>query len=71
MPKKRFAEGEYRIAGRGCPTLGLFQGWYVNLEKRRASSYFRGEYRGLVEILVSYLSAKNAERWGTLHFWRG
>jgi hypothetical protein len=31
-----------------------------------ASSYFRSECCSLVESLVSHLSAKNAERWGTL-----
>jgi hypothetical protein len=42
-----------------------FQGGRFNLEKRPASSYFRSECRGLVEILVSHLSAPDAERWGT------
>jgi len=48
-----------------------FQGGRFNLEKRPASSYFRSECRGLVEILVSRLSAQNAERWGTLFVWLG
>jgi len=30
------------------------------------SVYFKSECRALVEILVSHLSATNAERWGTL-----
>jgi hypothetical protein len=29
----------------------------------------RSKCCALVEILVSHLSAKDAERWGTLHFW--
>jgi hypothetical protein len=43
--------------------LGVFKGGHFNLEKRPASSYFRSEWRALVESFVSHLSAKDAERW--------
>jgi hypothetical protein len=54
-----------------APPLGFCKGGHFNLEKRPASSYFRSECRALVEILVSHLSAKNAERWGTRFSWLG
>jgi hypothetical protein len=46
--------------------LGFFKGGRFNLGKRPASSYFRSRWRALVAILVSHLSAKNADGWGTL-----
>ena len=51
--------------------MGFFKGGRFNLEKRPASSYFRSEYRALVEILVSHLSAQDAERWGSLFLGEG
>lgn len=54
-----------RTTAGGWPTPGLFQGWAVQARKRPASSYFRGEWRALVEILVSHFSAQDAERWAS------
>ena len=53
------------------PPLGFFKGGHFNLGKRPGSSCCRSERRALVEILVSHLSAQNAERWGTRRLGEG
>ena len=46
------------------PRFG-FQRRTLHSLERPASSYFGSEWRALVEILVSHLSAEDAERWGS------
>jgi hypothetical protein len=54
-----------------APPLGFFKGGCFYFEKRPGPILFQKRKPSLGEILVSHLSAQDAERWGSLFLGEG